>query len=163
MDVRVGLWRKLSIEKLMLLNCAVGEDSWESLGLRGDPTSPSWRRSVLRVHWVDWCWSWNSNTLSTSCEELTHWKRSWCWEGLGTGGEGDYRGWDGWMPAGVQPQQDPGVPSGWMASARKRERERQRVTRWGGAAESGKSLFYFIFFYRSFYSLKFFIFKGKIV
>ena len=31
MDVRVGLWRKLSTEKLMLLNCGVGEDSWESL------------------------------------------------------------------------------------------------------------------------------------
>ena len=35
--------------------------------------------------------------LATSCEELTHWKRHWCWEGLGAGGEGDYRGWDGWM------------------------------------------------------------------
>ena len=35
-------------------------------------------------------------TLATSCEELTHWKRLWCWEGLGTGGEGDDRGWDGW-------------------------------------------------------------------
>ena len=31
MDVRVGLWRKLSTEELMLFNCAVGEDSWESL------------------------------------------------------------------------------------------------------------------------------------
>ena len=40
--------------------------------------------------------SWNSNTLATSCEELTHWKRPWCWEGLGAGGEGDNRGWDGW-------------------------------------------------------------------
>ena len=40
MDVRVGLWRKLSTEELMLLNCGVGEDSWESLGLQGDPTSP---------------------------------------------------------------------------------------------------------------------------
>ena len=49
------------------------------------------------VHWKDWCWSWNSNTLATSCEELTHWKRAWCWEGLGAGGEGDDRGWDGWM------------------------------------------------------------------
>ena len=29
--------------------------------------------------------------------ELTHWKRFWCWEGLGAGGEGDDRGWDGWM------------------------------------------------------------------
>ena len=41
MDVRVGLQRKLSIKELMLLNCGVGEDSWESLGLQGDPTSPS--------------------------------------------------------------------------------------------------------------------------
>ena len=32
-------------------------------------------RSVLGVHWKDWCWSWNSNILATSCEELTHWKR----------------------------------------------------------------------------------------
>ena len=40
MDARVGLWRKLSTEDLMLLNCGVGEDSWESLGLQGDPTSP---------------------------------------------------------------------------------------------------------------------------
>ena len=39
----------------------------------------------------------NSNTLTTSCEELTHWKRLWCWEGLGAGGKGDDRGWDGWM------------------------------------------------------------------
>ena len=39
----------------------------------------------------------NSNTLATSCEELTHWKRPWCWEGLGAGREGDDRGWDGWM------------------------------------------------------------------
>ena len=31
MDVRVGLWRRLSTEELMLLNCVVGEDSWESL------------------------------------------------------------------------------------------------------------------------------------
>jgi len=40
------------------LNCGVGEDSWESLGLQGDPTSPFWRRSVLNIHWKDWCWSW---------------------------------------------------------------------------------------------------------
>ena len=97
MDVRVGLWRKLRAEELMLLNCGVGEDSWESLGLQGDPTSPFWRRSALGVLWKKWCWSWNSNTLATSCEELTHWERPWCWEGLGAGREGDNRGWDGWM------------------------------------------------------------------
>ena len=41
MDVRVGLQRKLSAEELMLLNCGAGEDSGESLGLQGYPTSPS--------------------------------------------------------------------------------------------------------------------------
>ena len=161
MDVRVGLWRRLSAEELMLLNCGVGllrvpwtagrsnqsilkEISpgcslevqrlwcWEGLGAReeGDDrgwdgwmalltrwtwvwvNSGSWwwtgRPGVLRfmgsqrvghdrVTDLIWCWSWNSSTLATSCEELTHWKRPWCWEGLGAGGEGDNRGWDGWM------------------------------------------------------------------
>ena len=55
------------------------------------PVDPS--RSILSVHWKDWCWSWNSNSLATWCEELTHWKRPWCWERLKAGGEGDNRGW----------------------------------------------------------------------
>ena len=58
MDVRVWLWRKLSAQELMLLNCGVGEDSWESLGLQGDPTSPFWRRSALGFLCREWCWSW---------------------------------------------------------------------------------------------------------
>ena len=41
----------------MLLNCGVGEDSWESLGLQGDSTSPSERKSVLNIHWKDWRWT----------------------------------------------------------------------------------------------------------
>ena len=79
-----------------------------------------WRR-LLRVPWtsrrfnlsilkeispgcslVDWCWSWNSSTLATWCEELTYLKRSWCWERLRAGGEGDDRGWDGWMASPTQ-------------------------------------------------------------
>ena len=36
-------------------------------------------------------------TLATWCEDLTHWKRPWCWERLKAGGEGDDRGWYGWM------------------------------------------------------------------
>ena len=40
--------------------------------------------------------------LATSCEELTHWKRPWCWEGLGAGRERDDRGWDGWMASPTQ-------------------------------------------------------------
>ena len=86
----------------MHLNCGV-EDSWKSfLGLQGDPTSPSWRRSVLGVYWKDWCWTWSSNTLVTWCLELTHLKRSWCWERLRAWGEGDDREWDGWMASPTQ-------------------------------------------------------------
>ena len=66
-------------------------------GLQGDPTSPFWRRSALGFLWREWCWSWNCSTLAILCKVLTHWKRLWCWEGLWAGGEGDDRGWDGWM------------------------------------------------------------------
>ena len=76
-----------------------------------------WRR-ILRVPWtarrsnqsvlkeisseysLDWCWS--SRTLVTWWEELTHWKRPWCWERLKVGVEGDDRGWDGWMASLIQ-------------------------------------------------------------
>ena len=40
------------------------------------------------------CWNWSSNTLATWCQELTHWKRSWCWERLKAKEEGSSRGWD---------------------------------------------------------------------
>ena len=110
MHVRVGLWRRLSAKELMLLNCGVGEDSWGSLGLQGDPTSPFQRRSVLNIHWKDWCWSWNSNTLATWCEKLTHLKRPWCWKDWGQEKgttEDEMVGWHhrlnrhgfGWTPA----------------------------------------------------------------
>ena len=66
-------------------------------GVAQSRTRLKWLSSSSSNHWKDWCWSWNSNTLTTSCKELTHWKRPWCWEGLGAGGEGDNRGWDGWM------------------------------------------------------------------
>ena len=79
--------------------CGTGEDSWESLGLKGDQISQSSWKSVLNIHWKDWCWSWSSNTLATWWEELTHLKRPWCWERLKVGGKGDDRGWDGWMAA----------------------------------------------------------------
>ena len=46
--------------------------------------------------------SWNSNTLATWCEELTHWKRPWCSERFRAGGEGDDKGWDGWMASPTQ-------------------------------------------------------------
>ena len=86
----------------MLSNCGVGEDSWEALGQQGDLTSQSERKSTLNIHWKDWCWSWNSSTLATWCEELSHWKRSRCWERLKAGGEGDDRRWEGWMASLTQ-------------------------------------------------------------
>ena len=55
-------------------------------------------KSVLNIHW----WSWNSTTLATWCEELTHWKRPWCWVILKAEGKGDNRGWDGWMASLTQ-------------------------------------------------------------
>ena len=73
---------------------------WRSL-LRVPGTAKRSNQSILEeislnIHCKNWCWSWNSNTLATSCEELTHWKWLWCWEGLGAGGKGDDRGWAGW-------------------------------------------------------------------
>ena len=49
------------------------------------------KKSVLNIHWNDWCWSWSSSTSATWYEELTHWKRPWCWERLKAEGEGDNR------------------------------------------------------------------------
>ena len=45
--------KKMSAEELMFLNCGVGEDSCESLGLQGDPTSPFGRRSALEFLWKE--------------------------------------------------------------------------------------------------------------
>ena len=92
------LWKQEG--SLKVLSCGAGEDSWESLGLQGEPPIPYWRRLALGLLGKDWCWSWNSSTLATWCEELM--KRRWCWERLKVGGEGDDRGWDGWMASPTQ-------------------------------------------------------------
>ena len=56
---------------------------------------------TLNIHWKDWCWSWSSNTLATWCEELTHWKRPWCWERLRQEEKGmtedEMVGWHHWL------------------------------------------------------------------
>ena len=86
----------------MLLNCGVGEllrVPWTAKKIQ--PVHPK-SKAVLNDHWKDWCWSWNSNTLATWCEELIHLKRPWCWERLKAGGKGDNRGWAGWMASPVQ-------------------------------------------------------------
>ena len=80
----------------MLLNCAVGEDSWESLGQQNfQPAHPKGNQS-----WIITARTYaeaETNTLATWCEELTHLKRPQCWKRLKVGGEGDDRGWGGWM------------------------------------------------------------------
>ena len=68
------------------------------LGCYTGPCLGSLVTERIPIGYLFYIWyGWNSNVWTTSCEELTHWKRPWCWEGLGAGGEGDDRGWDGWM------------------------------------------------------------------
>ena len=80
---------------------------WRRL-LRVPWTARRSNQSILKeispenINWKVWCWSWKSNTLVTLYEELTHLKRFWCWGRLKVGGEGDYRGWDGWMASLTQ-------------------------------------------------------------
>ena len=89
---RVGLWRKLSTEELMLLNCGVGETL----------ESPLDYKEIQPVHSEgDQPWGFfGRNDANTETPVL--WPphvKSWLigWEGLGARGEGDDRGWDGWM------------------------------------------------------------------
>ena len=99
MDVRIGLWRKLSAEELMLLNCGVGEDSWESLDCK-----------EIQPVLGNQPWDFFGRN-DAKAETLVLWPphaKSWligkdsCWEGLGAGGEGDNRGWDGWMASATR-------------------------------------------------------------
>ena len=69
--------------RIMLLNVVLEKAldlDWRFLGLQGYKTSQSWSKSILNIHWKDWCWCQSSNTLTIWFKELTHWKRPWCWE-----------------------------------------------------------------------------------
>ena len=59
------------------------------------PVNPKGNQSWILI-WRTSAEAETPNTLATWCEELTHWKRPWCWERLKAGGEGDNKGWDGW-------------------------------------------------------------------
>ena len=96
MYLRVGLWRKLSTKEVILLKYGVGEDSWEPLGLEGDPT--------ISFQGVQ-SWVFTGRTDSEAeTPILGH--LMWRFDSLektlmlgttGAGEEGDDRGWDGWM------------------------------------------------------------------
>ena len=80
----------------MLLNCGVGEDSWESLGLQGDPTlNPKGNQPWIFFGKTDAevenaiLWPLYANSWLIG--------KDWCWERLRAGGDRDDRGWDGWM------------------------------------------------------------------
>ena len=105
-DIHVWMWELDCKESWALKNWCFWTVCWRRL-LRVPWTARRshqsiLKESVLNIHWKDWCWSWNSNTLATWCKELTYWKRPWCWERLKAGGEGDDRGWDGWMASLTQ-------------------------------------------------------------
>ena len=68
--------KKVEHWRIDAFECDVGEDSSESLRLQG--VSPNRNQSWIFIGRTDG-WSWRSNTLVTWCEELSHWKRPWCW------------------------------------------------------------------------------------
>ena len=96
MDVRVGLWKNLSAEELMLLNCV-----WRRL-FRVPWTARSANQSILKE--ISPGCSLERLMLKLKVQYFGHLmqrvdslEKPWCWEGFGAGGEGDDRGWDGWM------------------------------------------------------------------
>ena len=91
MDMILSKFRELVMDR----------EAWHS-AVHGVAKNQAWLSDWTELNWsfLDWCW--NSNTLATWCEQLTHLKRPWCWERLKAGGEGDDGGWDGWMASLTQ-------------------------------------------------------------
>ena len=115
MDVRVGLWRRLIAEELMLLNCGVGEESWESLGLQGDSTTPFWKRSALGFLWKNDAKAetrvlWPPHAKSWLIGKDSDAGRDWGQEEKGTT-EDEMAGWHHWLD-GCEFQWTPGVGDG---------------------------------------------------
>ena len=112
MDVRVGLWKKPSTEELMLLNCGVGEDSWESLDCKeiqpahskGDQSWVFFGRSDAKaeapVLWPPHVKSWLTGKDSDA-------GRDWGQEEKGTT-EDEMAGWHHWLD-GRESEWTPGV------------------------------------------------------
>ena len=121
----ITLPTKVCIVKAMVFPVVMhGCESWTIMKAEHRRTDAfelwCWRK-LLSVPWTAWrsnlsilkeispeyslegrCWSRNSNILATWCKELIHWKRPWCWKRLKASGEGDNRGWGGWMTSRSQ-------------------------------------------------------------
>ena len=94
------MWELDHKEGWVLRNSCFRAVALESI-LENPLTARRSNQSILKeinpnILWKDWCQSWSSNTLATWCKEPIHWKKPWCWERQ-KAGEGDNRGWDGWM------------------------------------------------------------------
>ena len=88
--------KRLNAKELMPLNCIAGEVSWKTRRSNQSilkEINPEYSSEGLML---------KPQYFGHSCKEPTHWKRLWCWERLKAGGEGDYRGWDGWMASLTQ-------------------------------------------------------------
>ena len=69
--------KKAELQRTDALNCGTGEGSWESLRQQGNQTGQSYRKSTLNIHWKDWCWSRNFNTLGIGWS--TEWQIEFIW------------------------------------------------------------------------------------
>ena len=107
MDVRVGLWRMLSAEEWMLLNCGVGEDSWESLGLQGDQPWDFFGRNDAKAETPV---LWPPHPKSWLIEKDSDAGRDWGQEEKGTP-EDEMAGWHHWLD-GRESGWTPGVGDG---------------------------------------------------
>ena len=102
MDVRFGLWRRLSAKELSFWTVVL-EKTLESPSdcKEIQPVQPKGNQFWIFIGRTD-AEAETPIALATWCKILTHLKRPWCWENLKAGGEGDDRGWDGWMASPTQ-------------------------------------------------------------
>ena len=92
--------KKAECQKLMLLNCGVGEDSWESLDSKEiKPVNPKGNKPWIFIGRIDA----EAEAPILWPPDAKNWligKRPWCWKRLKAGEED--RGWDGWMLSLIQ-------------------------------------------------------------
>ena len=153
MDVRVGLWRKLSAEELMLLKCGVGEDSWESLGLQGDqPWDFSGRndaKAETPVLWPPHVKSWLIGKDSDA-------GRDWGQEEKGTTEE-KIAGWHHWLNGhGFEWTPGVGDGQGGLACCDSWGRKESDTTEWLNWTELNFTVYFFLAFFEkiTFFTLK---------